>query len=408
MNFQGRERVGSLPLKVVIRIMGKEKRTVKKRIFYANTLMVLVTLLIFLAVNLLIAKVYTEIIEQDFRESFTWIDDEDDLEDALQELTVYKNEFILLLLLDGVICIGVLLIVSQLFTRSLANHILKPLNELAEGANRVKNGDLIVPIVYGGELEFENVCHTFNDMQSHILAEQEKNRKYEKARIDMVAGISHDLRTPLTAVRGTIKGLIDGIASTPEQQKRFLETAYRRTGDMDVLLQRLFYFSKMETGNMPLHLEKVSLTAFVHRYVREKQEDSKKTEYSISADVEKDIWVTVDLEQMQRVLDNLLENSLKYVEADERRIRVELRKKEQTAHLVFSDNGQGVPKEKLPHIFKEFYRCDESRNRKEGNGLGLYIVNYLVETMGGSVYAENRGGLAVHIIFPLTEENEHE
>ena len=81
----------------------------------------------------------------------------------------------------------------------------------------------------------------------------------------MVAGISHDLRTPLTAVRGTIKGLMDGIASSPEQQKLFLETAYRRTGDMDALLQRLFYFSKMETGNMPLHMEKVNLAEFVTR-----------------------------------------------------------------------------------------------------------------------------------------------
>ena len=387
--------------------MGKEKRTVKKKIFYSNTLMVLVTLLIFLAVNLVIAKVYIEIIEQDFRESITWSDNEEDLEDVLQELTVYKNSFIFLLLLDGVICIGVLLFISQLFTRNLTNHILKPLNELADGANRVKNGDLTVPIAYQGESEFEDACHTFNNMQSHILTEQEKNRKYEKARTDMVAGISHDLRTPLTAVRGTIKGLMDGIASSPEQQKLFLETAYRRTGDMDALLQRLFYFSKMETGNMPLHMEKVNLAVFVNRYVRGKQDDPKKIEHSILADVGEDIWATIDPEQMQRILDNLLENSLKYAEADELRIKVELSKKEQTAHLVFLDNGQGVSEEKLSHIFEEFYRCDESRNRKEGNGLGLHIVKYLVEAMGGSVYAENLEGLAVHIIFPLAEENEN-
>lgn len=86
--------------------------------------------------------------------------------------------------------------------------------------------------------------------------EKEKNYKYEKARTDMIAGISHDLRTPLTAVRGTIKGLMDGVASTPERQNRFLKTAYRRTGDMDVLLNQLFYLSKLETGNMPLNLKK--------------------------------------------------------------------------------------------------------------------------------------------------------
>ena len=95
-----------------------------------------------------------------------------------------------------------------------------------------------------GDAEFEDVCITFNHMQEHILREQEKNRKYEKARTDMIAGISHDLRTPLTAIRGTIKGLMDGIAATPEMQEKFLQAAYRRTGDMDGLLNQLFYVSK--------------------------------------------------------------------------------------------------------------------------------------------------------------------
>lgn len=238
------------------------------------------------------------------------------MENLLQEMTVYKNEFIFMLLFDGAVCIGVLLAVSQLFTRKLTNHILKPLNELEDGANRVKNGDLTHSIVYQGEVEFENVCYTFNNMQYHILVEQEKNRKYEKARIDMVAGISHDLRTPLTAVRGTIKGLMDGIANTPEMQKRFLDIAYRRTGEMDVLLQRLFYFSKMEMGNMPLHMEKVNLTSFIDSYVKIKQDDRMDLTYTIRMDAGEEIWVEVDLEQIQRILDNLLENSLKYGNTD--------------------------------------------------------------------------------------------
>lgn len=87
---------------------------------------------------------------------------------------------------------------------------------LEEGAERIRRNDLSRDIHYVGDAEFEDVCITFNHMQEHILKEQEKKRKYEKARTDMIAGISHDLRTPLTAVRGTIKGLMDGIATTPE------------------------------------------------------------------------------------------------------------------------------------------------------------------------------------------------
>jgi len=127
------------------------------------------------------------------------------------------------------------LLVSQTFTRKLAGHIIEPLNVLSDGAERIRNHDLTQDIAYSGDMEFENVCRSFQEMQKAIL-EGKKNRKYEKARTDMIAGISHDLRTPLTAVRGTIKALLDGVASTPERQRKFLETVYRRTGDMEILL----------------------------------------------------------------------------------------------------------------------------------------------------------------------------
>lgn len=183
-------------------------------------------------------------------------------------------------------------------------------------------------------------------MREAILAGQEKNRKYEKARTDMIAGISHDLRTPLTAIRGTIKALLDGVVSTPKQQRKFLETAYRRTGDMDILLNQLFYISKLETGNMPLTLSTIEVSAFIDNYVKGKRE--------------------------------LLENE-----------QIEV----------------GVAEEKLPYIFDEFYRGDESRNQKEGNGLGLYIVKYLIEAMGGSVRAENADGLMIFMEFREEEQN---
>ena len=237
-----------------------EKRTVKKRIFLSNAFMVVVTLLIFLIINLFVIKFYAESIEAEFRMSVEGVTDEDGLDDLLEDWTVHRNEFILLFGADGILCIIVLLIVSQFFTKNLTDHIMEPLDALAEGAKRIKKNDLSQDIAYTGDLEFENVCAAFNDMQASILAEQEKNRRYEKARTDMIAGISHDLRTPLTAMKGTIKGLIDGVASTPEQQKKFLQAAYRRTGDMDMLLNQLFYLSRMETGNMPISMQNIDLS----------------------------------------------------------------------------------------------------------------------------------------------------
>ena len=371
------------------------KRTVKRRIFLSNTLMVLATLLIFLFINMVIVKAYWEFLEQEFETSMEGTADPEELEEIIEGFTVRRNGFILLFAADGILCTAVLVTVSQLFTKNLVRHIMEPLNALADGAERIRNNDLTQDVEYTGDLEFEAVCRTFNDMRNSILAEQEKNRKYEKARTDMIAGISHDLRTPLTAARGTIKGLLDGVTSTPEHQKKFLETAYRRTGDMSVLLNHLFDLSKLETGNMPLHLQTVDLNDFIRKYVAGKQE-APEEDAEFSADLKGSAaYVSVDPEQLQRIFDNLLENSRKYSGAEPLKIRIALNREDGDFCICFSDNGAGVPEEKLPYIFDEFYRGDESRNKKEGNGLGLYIVKYLTEAMGGSVRAENAGGLAV-------------
>ena len=283
---------------------------------------------------------------------------------------------------------------------------MEPLAALSDGAERIRNHNLTQDIVYSGDMEFENVCHSFNEMRAAIQEGQEKNWKYEKARTDMIAGISHDLRTPLTAIRGTIKALLDGVAATPKRQQKFLETAYRRAGDMDVLLNQLFYVSKLETGNMPFTLSTIELSAFIKNYVRGKQELLENEQIEMTADTkEVTSYVSVDAEQLQRIFDNLLENSIKYGAVTPLEIRISLERSDRGFSICFSDNGTGVAEEKLPYIFDEFYRADESRNRKEGNGLGLYIVKYLIEVMGGRVWAENADGL--RIFMEIGEERQN-
>lgn len=329
----------------------------------------------------------------------------DGLDGLLEDWTVHRNEFIWFFIADGILCILVLVVVSQIFTKKLIDHIMEPLDALAEGAKRIKENDLTQDVAYTGDLEFENVCATFNDMRKSILKEQDKNRKYEKARTDMIAGISHDLRTPLTAMKGTIKGLVDGIASTPEKQNKFLQAAYRRTEDMEMLLNQLLYLSRMETGNMPFSMQTTEIASLLKNYVSAKRDMLNSEQEEIIADV-KDISaeVSIDPEQFQRILDNLLENSRKYGETMPLRMKILLSRTPKGISICFKDNGIGVPEEKLPFIFEEFYRGDESRNKKEGNGLGLYIVKYLMEAMGGSVHAENAHGLAVYLELPISEE----
>lgn len=153
---------------------------------------------------------------------------------------------------SGLAAIGVIWLFSVVFARYQLRQIMRPVNALTAGAKRVEQGDLSTPVAYQGRDEFTSVCAAFDQMQRHLLEEREKNAAYERARTDLVAGISHDLRTPLTSVKGYIKGMRDGVANTPEKQERYLDIAYRKSCDMERLLQRLLYFSRLETGNLPM------------------------------------------------------------------------------------------------------------------------------------------------------------
>jgi len=378
-----------------------KKDTVRRRIFRSNAWMVLIILLLFFAINMLVIKIYAESVETEFQQLMEPIVAEEELKDYVKDFTLRKHQFVLLFAVDGGLCIVVLIMVSQFFTKRLTSRIMEPLEALSDGAKRIRDNDLGQDIVYAGDQEFEEVCATFNEMQQHILQEQEKNRKYEKARTDMIAGISHDLRTPLTAIRGTIKGLMDGVAATPELQNKFLQTAYRRSGDMDVLLNQLFYLSKVETGNMPVSMQRIDLCNFLHQYVNAKKELSDPAQERIVFDTaELTAEAEIDPEQFQRILDNLLENSRKYAQQTPFCVTLLLKRETGKICLDVKDNGVGVPEDKLPYIFDEFYRADESRNKKEGNGLGLYIVKHLMEAMKGTVSAENADGFVVHLEFP--------
>ncbi len=314
--------------------------------------------------------------------------------------------FLCVLVLAGIAAIAVILLLASFFTRKMNRLVMEPVELLVAGAERIRDGNLNEEIRYEGEAEFEHVCRTFNAMQHTILEDQRQREKNEKARTDMVTGISHDLRTPLTSIRGYIKGVLDGVADTDEKKALYLQTAYESTEDMNALLQKLFDFSRMESGQMPFHMVHADLAEFTSAWTAQK-EVLKSRQIHLSFMQEKEVMpeVPMDVDQVPRIFDNLLENSVKYAGVSPLEIRIQVF--EQTGEkpgviVEWKDNGHGVPEEKLPQIFERFYRCDESRSEK-GGGIGLYVVKYIMERHGGSVKAENDGGLKIQLFFPKEE-----
>ncbi len=376
--------------------------SLKKRLFQSNMLFLFLALVSMLLVGAGVVMIFEDSFERRF-------------ETPAMEAAVRQSYllFVLVFLLIGIGVIVVLLLLATIFTRKMTDMVMEPLEQLSAGAKRVKEGNLEEDVIYAGEQEFEQVCQIFNEMQKAILDSKRQQEKNEQARIDMVTGISHDLRTPLTSIQGYVKGVMDGIANTPEKQKLYLETAYESAKEMNILLQKLFDFSRMESGQMPFHMVKIDLKEYVQMYVAQKEAVTNLSEVQFvmeqgsdyvegdneSAESDSLPEVSVDIEQFRRILDNLLENSRKYAGKQPVEIWIRVRVEKEFLVLEWKDNGQGVPEEKLPKIFERFYRCDEARNEK-GSGVGLYVVKYIMEQHGGSVCAENDHGFKIQLYFP--------
>ena len=400
---------------------------IRRHLFFYNTVSVLVALVVMLAVNSaathVIGRHYQRQAEEMFRalpldrrpeEGTLWIQ----LDEGMMELVGFAvparpaapgrprpwmETMRLSLFLSGGAAIVVILLLNTLFTRYQLKKLLQPVDALARAAGRIETGDFTQAIDYQGRDEFAPVCAAFNRMQEHLLAEQEKSAAYERARTDLVAGISHDLRTPLTSVKGYIKGLRDGVAQTPERQRQYLEVAYRKACDMDVLLQRLFYFSRLETGNLPLFREEADLGDLVSRFAAEAGPELEQAGGEITLELSPGPHpASFDPEQMYRVLSNLKDNALHYSGADRPVISLTVERRGERTRLRFADNGRGVPEEDLPHLFDQFWRADQARSARngEGSGLGLYIVKYIVEAHGGTIAARNENGLVFEISLP--------
>lgn len=302
----------------------------------------------------------------------------------------------------GILAIVIIVGISRYFRQKLEDQIMEPIDKLIDGAKRVEDGNFKERVKYEGDEEFERLCNTFNTMQESLKEGIDKVEAYDKARTEIIAGMSHDLKTPLTSIKGYIKGLKDGVANTPQKQERYLDIAYQKACSMEVLLQKLFDYAKLETGNMPLHPVAADMGMFVQELTEKNQDYLKEQNTDILfLKPEETMMVEIDHAQMERVIKNIIENSMKYRCREHVLIRMYLIAKGNKIILKITDDGNGVPEEKLPHLFEQFYRGDETRNSKiDGDGLGLYISKRIIEQHNGRIFASNQGGFCVTMMLP--------
>ena len=281
-----------------------------------------------------------------------------------------------------------------------ANHIATPITRITKSAKRLAHGDYAVKFEGGGYAEVDDLAETLT-YAAHELSKTDQMQR------DLIANVSHDLRTPLTSIKAYIEGLIEGVAQTPERQQKYMQTIREKANDIDRMVDKLFLFSKLDLGDNPFYPEPIPVAEALHSLVAANAEEYARQGMTVVLDdIPTDCVVCADPVQFRNAILNLLENSLKYKDDPEVQVRIGCTETSSDATISVTDNGPGVPEEALSKLFDVFYRSDPSRsNPQKGSGLGLAITAKILERFGGSVRAENvqPKGLRIQLTIPKEE-----
>lgn len=287
-------------------------------------------------------------------------------------------------------------------TKNLFRHISEPLDALVSGVQRIRDGDLDAPIGYEGTDEFRPACDAVDEMAARLRASLDELARQQQQRQELIAGMSHDLKSPLTAIRAYTEGLLDGVASDPASQTRYLQTIYAKESELEQLVNRLFVFAKLDLNETPVQLQPLPVKKTLQAIADGYDADGLTLQVGPIADG----CMLADRTLLTRSMNNLLDNCRKYGAG---RAAITAAVTGEMVRIAVSDNGPGVDEEKLEKIFELGYRTDGARqNPAGGSGIGLAVVKKAAAQMRGSVKAENLdgGGLCVTLALPLAKEDE--
>ena len=304
-----------------------------------------------------------------------------------------------------VILISVALVVGLWVYRSIA----VPLVKLKKATQNIKEGNLDFVLDVEGKDEFYELCQDFEEMRRRLKESTEEKSLIEKENRELISNISHDLKTPITAVKGYVEGIMDGVADTPEKMDRYVRTIYNKTNEMDHLINELTFYSKIDTNRIPYTFNKLNVEDYFEDCSEEVglELETRGIELVYANYVEKDVMVIADGEQIRRVIHNIISNAIKYMDKPKGIIQIRIKDVGDFIQIEIEDNGKGIGPKDLPYIFDRFYRTDVSRNSsKGGSGIGLSIVKKILEDHGGKVWATSRLGIGTIMYFVLRKYQE--
>ena len=287
--------------------------------------------------------------------------------------------------------------------------IATPLVKLKKATQNIKEGNLDFVLEVEGDDESSELCRDFEEMRKRLKESAEEKVLMDKENKELISNISHDLKTPITAVKGYVEGIMDGVADTPEKMDRYVKTIYNKTNEMDHLINELTFYSKIDTNRIPYTFSKLNVEDYFSDCAEEVglELETRGIELVYANYVESGVQVIADGEQIRRVIHNIISNAIKYMDKPKGIIQIRVKDVGDFIQVEIEDNGKGIAAKDLPSIFDRFYRTDVSRNSsKGGSGIGLSIVKKILEDHGGKVWATSRLGIGTIMYFVLRKYQE--
>lgn len=298
----------------------------------------------------------------------------------------------------------ILIFTSLMLTRWIRRGVFTPINELNVAMRKIKEGNFEYSLQTDIKGEIGDLYRNYEDMRLRLKETTEENAASEKQNRELVSNISHDLKTPITAIKGYVEGIMDGVADTPEKMDRYIKTIYNKANDMERLINELTYYSGIDNNRIPYNFHRINVADYFGDCIEEVGLDleQKNIELNYSNLAQPDTIVIADPEQMKKVINNIISNSVKYMDKPHGVLDIRILDEMDSIRIEIEDNGKGIAQKDLPKIFERFYRTDASRNSAQGgSGIGLSIVKKIIEDHGGYIWATSKEGEGTCMHFVL-------
>ena len=307
-----------------------------------------------------------------------------------------------------VVCLVVPIIVICLVLW-IYHSVVTPIHMLQVAAQNIKNGNLDFEVEVHNQDEIGELCEDFEEMRKRLKDNAEEKLRSEQQNKELISNISHDLKTPITAIKGYVEGLIDGVADTPEKQNKYLQTVYSKAIDMDRLINELSFYSKIDTNKIPYTFHRINVVGYFEDCAEDlgRELEDEHIGFTYENSVDHSVQMIADAEQIKRVINNIVGNSKKYSDKSEKEIHMTVKDVGDFVQIEIEDNGRGIAAKDLPYIFDRFYRTDASRNSsKGGSGIGLSIVKKIMEDHGGKIWVSSKEGVGTTMYLVLRKYQE--